>query len=249
MNPYDKAHRSLERPNFTKWQEDQPTINWARIELITLYAIVLLLGIICFAVRDASAQDINSLVPDASITTESDTIQKIEVAIAQIVETPSMDVPVIPMPPITDLSEYKSGAGQELFIYGMMTAMVERADRENFYCQKDLDAGYRPCSFGSIKPRDHYAKIWLADYNALQVKSRENLTALAKDAVKCLGGFEYWPNSGLCNKFATHELCERDFGASVDTIKILNDKYNASVQTIEQLKALVAKLSKKKGKR
>jgi hypothetical protein len=131
------------------------------------------------------------LIPNADITTESEEVAKIEGFVDQldIIEKPSMDWPILPMPDIDDLLKYESGSGQELFIYGMMTAMVEKADRENFYCQKDLDAGYKPCRFGSIKPRDHYAKAWLDAYNALQVKDRESLARLARGTICPEGSF------------------------------------------------------------
>lgn len=125
------------------------------------------------------------LIPNADITTESEEVAKIEGFVDQLekIESPSFPDYVNPEDPITNLEDFKSGSGQELFIYGMMTAMVERADRENLYCQKDLDAGYKPCRFGSIKPRDHYAKAWLDAYNSLQVKNKESLARLASGTI------------------------------------------------------------------
>jgi hypothetical protein len=166
----------------------------------------------------AQAQDINSLTPDASVSMELAT--KIEGFISQleVIEKPSTDWPTIPAPAIDDLSKYQSGSGQELFIYSMMTAMVERADRENFYCQKQLDAGYSPCYFKTIKPRDYYSTKWLADYNALQVKNLENVARLARDYVK----FEIWnTGSGLYNRWETWKVCEENFYSCNDENRIL----------------------------
>jgi len=177
--------------------------------LYCLYAyIALLVVFIAVVISDATAQDINSLTPDASVSMELAT--KIEGFISQLeaIEKPSTDWPTIPAPDLDDLSDTKSGSGQELFIYSMMTAMVERADRENFYCQKQLDAGYSPCYFKTIKPRDYYSTKWLADYNALQVKNLENVARLARDYVK----FEIWnTGSGLYNRWETWKVCEENF--------------------------------------
>lgn len=210
MNPINRAHRSLERnPNLYQANDlNQKDINrflfWFAGYVITLFIFT------AFVIYDANAQDINSLTPDASITTEM--AELIKPPLEQLKEVPPVDSwPVVPMPDIDDLSKYKSGSGQELFIYGMMTAMVERADRENAECQKQLDAGYKPCYFKTIKPRDHYAKIWLDDYNALQVKNKENLERLARDSVKCIGGFEIYSDSGLCSMFASHQEAEQNY--------------------------------------
>lgn len=152
------------------------------------------------------------LIPNADITTEL--AELIKPPLEQLKEVPPMEGwPIVPMPDIDDLSKYKSGSGQELFIYGMMTAMVERADRENAECQKQLEAGYKPCYFKTIKPRDHYAKIWLEDYNALQVKNKESLERLARESISsCPSGSTFVlmldENTAYCSFFSDKDQME-----------------------------------------
>lgn len=181
------------------------------------------------------------LIPNADITTESEEVAKIEGFVDQldVIERPSMDWPIVPMPPIDDLSNYKSGSGQELFIYGMMTAMVERADRENFYCQVDLDAGYKPCRFGSIKPRDHYAKAWLDAYNSLQVKNKESLARLASGTICPEGSFyatSFPDGSPLCAPAPSLQEME-------------NHRFSCAVTVSEYTIALDSLFTKKYGTR
>ncbi len=203
--------------------------------LYCLYAyIALLVVFIAFVISDATAQDINSLTPDASISMEL--APKIEGFISQLeqIEKPSTDWPTLPAPDIDDLSGTKSGSGQELFIYSMMTTMVERADRENFYCQKDLDAGHIPCRFKSIKPRDYYSTKWLADYNALQVKNTENVARLARESIK----FEIWnTGSGIFNRWESWIVCENNFYSCNDENRVLKAE-------IIKLQGIVADLIK-----
>jgi len=95
--------------------------------LYCLYAyIALLVVFIAFVISDATAQDINSLTPDASIK-ESDATQ-IQSIIDKI-ETPSMDVEITPEPPLLD---FNAPNYLELVYYRMITALVQRVDRENF---------------------------------------------------------------------------------------------------------------------
>lgn len=200
MNQFQKAHRSLERaPIYREQDLDEGAV---KRFLYALYAyIAILICLTAFFIFDASAQEIGELAPDDSIKTEL--APKIEGFISQLdqIDHPNMPSYIDPSDPISDLSQFASGPNKDLFIYGMMTAMVEKADRENYYCQIDLDAGYNPCRFGSIKPRDFHAKKWLEDYNALQVKSRSNLANLARASLNCIGGFEVYPDSGICSKY------------------------------------------------
>lgn len=175
--------------------------------LYCLYAyIALLVVFIAFFIADATAQDINTLKPDANIS-ESDATE-IQLIVNKI-ETPSMDVEVMPEPPLLD---FNAPNYLELVYYRMITALVQRVDRENFYCQEDLNAGIKPCRFKSIKARDYYVNIFKAQWES----EHPTTTGQALRAVKvvepaCPDGFEIYEGSGICNQFPTHVSAEQNY--------------------------------------
>lgn len=168
--------------------------------------VITLIIFTAFVIYDANAQDINSLTPDASIK-ESDA-EQIQLVINKI-ETPSMDGDVEPAPPLLD---FNAPNYLELVYYRMTTALVQRVDRENFYCQEDLNAGIKPCRFKSIKPRDYYVNIFKAQWES----EHPTTTGQALRAVKvvepaCPDGFEIYEGSGICNQFPSHVSAEQNY--------------------------------------
>lgn len=125
------------------------------------------------------------------------------------IEALSMDGEKEPALPLLDLNAPNY---LELVYYRMTTASVKRADRENFYCQKDLDAGVEPCRFKSIKARDHYVNIFKAQWELEHPTTvGEALRAVKVVEPACPGGFEIYEGSGICNQFPSHVSAEQNY--------------------------------------
>ena len=151
------------------------------------------------------AQDINTLKPDASIS-ESDATE-IQLIINKI-ETPSMDVEITPEPPLLD---FNAPNYLELVYYRMTTALVQRADRENYYGDIDEKAGY-PRRFGPKKARDYYVNIFKAQWELEHpTTTGEALRAVKVVEPACPDGFEIYEGSGICNQFPTHVSAEQNY--------------------------------------
>ena len=175
--------------------EDKHVKTFLRWLAIYIMAVVVL-TIVC--IYDAFAQDINSLIPDDSISTE-DVETRLESEIINqldLIEKPSMDVEIKPEPPLID---FNAPNYLEMVRYRMSIAMVDRAVREG-------------------KPTNYYLDIFNQAWEREHADNKQKALNALREAVPCPNGFEYWPNSRLCNQHATHELCERHYGASVDTI-------------------------------
>jgi len=146
----------------------------------------------------------NDLVPDTSISTEDVETRLESEIISQLnlIERPSMDVEIQPEPPAID---FNAPNYLEMVRYRMSIALVDRAVREG-------------------KPTNYYLNIFNQAWEREHTDNKEKALKAIKEAVPCPNGFEYWPNSRLCNQHPTHEICERHYGASQDTIYHLSKR-------------------------
>ena len=214
-----------------------------------------LILLLAFPIYTLQAQDTNSLEPNSSISTESADTVIIKTPTKQQAETPSISIYVKPQPPYISPDSFSPE-----FVANLIAGQLKNAVRLGLIppnvrlkrlvskrsAQEDLE-------FYSLSIMAHQRAIKEGkDVNFYidEIKAgRYSIERLKRDVEVCGTGFEFWPNSRMCNQYATHEICEQQKDAADLTVKILNDKYQASVSTIEQLKVLVAKLSKKKGKK
>jgi hypothetical protein len=143
--------------------------------------------ILLLFIDTATAQEINDLVPNNSIS-ESDATE-IQVVINKI-ETPSMDVEVMPEPAIIDTS---ASNYLELVYYRMVIALHDRALREG-------------------KAPDYYVNIFKAQWELEHpTTTGEALRAVKVVEPACPSGFEIYEGSGICNQFPTHVSAEQNY--------------------------------------
>jgi hypothetical protein len=109
--------------------------------------------------------------------------------ILDLVEHPSMDVEVRPAPASIDFS---ASNYLEMIHYKMIAALVIRASREG-------------------KPQNHYVDIFTAAWAREQVENKAKALQVIKEVVPCPNGFEIYPNTKICNEFATHQLTEENY--------------------------------------
>lgn len=121
-------------------------------------------------------------------------------------ETPSVNVEVLPMPPIDDLSD--SVAVSE----GLIKAYRERAIRENYWGDVDEAAGY-PRRFGPKKDEDYYVILYY------QAQARENAERLANLQS---GKVDQMLNDAL----AKEAEIRQHYGYAKDTIKDFEKQIN-----------------------
>lgn len=142
------------------------------------------------------------------------------------IETVEWPTEILPMPPVVDMS---ASGYLELVKYSMSTALVERADRENYWGDVDEKAGY-PRRFGPTKPRDYYVKIFLAkwDEEHKTVKDNGKITVvpavLAVRASLCPEGQYYvtdFPDGKpLCSPYGTQKQAEEGrYACSIDVFQ------------------------------
>jgi hypothetical protein len=139
------------------------------------------LAIIIVTLKLANAQDINSLIPDTSISTESIPQISDDGIVQYILETPSMDIAIQPEPkPITfPLSSEQLSKLEQ--------AWIQRAIRE----------GKEPLFY-----------VKLAEQEKSQ---KELVKKIARDQATCGTGFEIYPDSGICSKFGGHVEAEQNY--------------------------------------
>lgn len=211
--------------------------------------------LLIFPIYTSQAQDINDLIPNDSITTDSPEVVIIKTPTKQQAETPSTDVVVIPQPPYFDYNNLSPEFVRNLKAGQLKNAtrlglLPEARELKFFTTPRSAQEDLELYSFTlTLHQRAIAAGLDVNHYIEGVKSGIYSLSRLKRDVEVCGTGFEFWPNSRMCNQYATHEICEQQKDAADLTVKILNDKYQASVSTIEQLKVLVAKLSKKKGKK
>ena len=134
---------------------------------------------------------INDLVPNTDISTEDDHLQIINIIEKnQRVETPSMDVEIMPEPVLID---FQAPNYLELVYYKMVIALHDRALREG-------------------KAPDYYVNIFKAQWESEHpTTSGEALRALKVVDPTCPDGFEIYQGSGICNQFPTHVSAEQNY--------------------------------------
>lgn len=183
------------------------------------------------------------------------------------IETPSMDVPVQPMPPYAIPGEFspefvanlKAGQLKNMIRLGWIkpgeTIKLLASKRS---AQEDLE-------FYSFSVTMHHRAISEGkpgDFYVVGVKNKTiSFDKLKRDIEVCGINFEIYDGSGLCSIWRDHQQAEQHYRASLDTIKEKDDRlkmllevnndiinrYEASVRTIQQLQAQIKKL--KKGRR
>lgn len=215
-----------------------------------------LILLLAFPIYTLQAQDINSLEPNSSISTESPDVVVIKTPnIGQTLESVNPEIwPVAkPMGPLLDINSPEFQAERKKTL---LKIMLDRG-----LLPRGIELKFIPSARSAQEDLEYYSLCLFAHQRAIkegkdvnfyldEIKAgRYSIARLKRDVEVCGTGFEFWPNSRMCNQYATHEICEQQKDAADLTVKILNDKYQASVSTIEQLKVLVAKLSKKKGKK
>jgi len=195
-----------------------------------------IIPIILLSTKLALALPTEGLMPNASVT-EDDAVQ-IQYIIDQIykIERPNDaylggQADSAPAPIDTGAPNYL-----ELVKYGMVTALIERADRENYWGDVDEKAGY-PRRFGATKARDYYVNIFLRQWELEQVQnSFDALRAVKSVEPSCPDGFEVWgTGTGICNKWSSHFICENNF----DSCSLNN--YQLRVENAELKRQLMMK--------
>lgn len=211
--------------------------------------------LLAFPIYALQAQDISTLVPDNSISTESKGIFVYPIPKGQVSDNPAFNAEIKPQGPnynVNDLPlefvrNLKAGQLANAIRLGWFPANVDlRMLASKRSAQEDLE-------FYSLSIKAHQRAITEGkDVNFYidEIKAgRYSVARLKRDVEVCGTGFEFWPNSKMCNQYPTHEICEQQKDAADLTVKILQGKLESATKTIEQLNILIAKLSKKKGNR
>lgn len=143
------------------------------------------------------------------------------------VETVAFPTEILPMPPIID----QNAPGYlDRVKTSMTSALFERADRENYWCQVDIDAGYTPCRFKSIKPHDYYVKIFNAAWDKEHAPVVDNGKTTLVPAVLALrsslcpeGQFyvtDFPDGKPLCSPYGTKQEAEDGrYSCSIDVFQ------------------------------
>ena len=214
-----------------------------------------LILLLVFPIYILQAQDINSLEPDSSISTESPETVIIKTPTKAEAGAPSTHVYVKPQPPYLTPGEFSPEFVANLIAGQLKTAIAKgllppSTELKRLVSKRSAQEDLELYSLSIMAHQRAIKEGKDVNFYLDEIKAgRYSLARLKRDVEVCGTGFEFWPNSKMCNQYPTHEICEQQKDAADLTVEVLNGKYKASVATIEQLKALVAKLSKKKGKK
>jgi hypothetical protein len=173
---------------------DNTDIDDKHVRTFLRWLAVYIMAVVAFTtlcIYEAFAQDINSLIPNTDITTESDHLQIIQIIEKnEAVQTPSMDVDVIPIPVAIDSSAPNY---LEMVYYRMVSALHIRAVREG-------------------KAPDYYINIFKAQWESEHpTTAGEALRAVRVVEPACPDGFEIYEGSGICNQFPSHVSAEQNY--------------------------------------
>lgn len=186
--------------------------------LYCLYAyIALLVVFIAFVISDANAQDINDLIPNNSISTESPEIVVVKTPTEQEAESPSMNVYVKPQPPYISpdslspefVANLIAGQLKNAVARGILPANIEiKRFTGKRSAQEDLE-------FYALSIMLHQRAIKEGrdvNYYLDQVKAKKiPLARLKRDIDLCGLGFEIYPDSNICSEFKDHQETEQHY--------------------------------------
>lgn len=208
MNTIDKAHRSLERYSYRAYQEEisQSDIRKAKF-VIFLYCLCLIIVTICLII-DAQAQDINSLEPDSSISTDSPDVVIIKTPTKAEAERPSTNIVVIPQTPYLDYNNFSPE-----FVFNLKAGQLKNATRlgllpearelKFFTTPRSAQEDLELYSFTIFLHQRAIKEGRDVNFYIEEVKAgRIPIARLKKDVEVCGTGFEIYPDSGLCNEFS-----------------------------------------------
>ena len=192
-------------------------------------AILVCLGLIFGILKVANAQDINSLEPNSSITTESPDVVIIKTPTKQQAETPSTDIVIIPQTPYLDYNNLSPEfvrnlkAGQ-LANFIKINKLAKDVELRMFASRRSAQEDLALYSL-SITLHQRAIKEGIdINYYLDQVKAGKiSLARLKKDVDSCGTGFLLYPdtNPNKCSKSSSWLEAERAHDAAGDTIDIL----------------------------
>lgn len=152
-------------------------------------AIAICVGLIFGTLKLALAQSTEDLIPNTDVT-EADAVEGLQLPMHDVgsifsgasgLESPSMDIPILPEPSLITFPLSKSQLSQ------LEQAWIQRAMRE----------GKEPL---------YYVKI-----ASQEKAQKELVSRIARDQVMCGSGFEIYPDSQICNKFGSHVEAEQNY--------------------------------------
>lgn len=186
---------------------------------IHLYiAILACIAIIAGTLKIANAQDINSLEPDASITTDSPEVVIIKTPSKQEIERPSAEgIVIIPMPPYLDSSNLTPE-----FVFNLKAGQLKNATRlgllpearelKFFTTPRSAQEDLELYSFTIFLHQRAIKEGKDVNFYIEEVKAgRIPIARLKKDVELCGIGFEIYPDSGLCSQFKDHQETEQHY--------------------------------------
>ena len=186
--------------------------------------------ILLLFIDTAIAQEINDLIPNDSISTESPEVYVIKTPTEQEEESPAwQSVFVAPMGPNLDYnsSEFQAERKKTLLKIMLDRKLLPRDVELEFFAsrrsaQEDLEF-YSLCLIlhqRAIKEGKD-VNFYLEEVKAERIELRK----LQRDVAICGTGFEIFEGSGICNAFPTHEQAEQNYYACGETLNREINKY------------------------
>lgn len=199
------------------------------------------------AMAEVSTED---LIPDDSITTESEGIYIYPAPKEQAVETPNMDVEIQPAPPLLDYNNFPTEKVATLkaleLAWHIKKGLISADAKLRFLGSKrDVHEDLKLYS-DSIKWHvraiqagldvNHFIEYIKAGKTPEEQSAR--MAVLVRDAELCGYGFAlYADNNEKCSRFPDQLTAERHYRASLDTI----DERDATISWLNSINADLAK--------
>lgn len=179
--------------------------------------VITLIIFTAFVIYDASAQDINSLTPDSLISTESPDVVVIKTPTKQQAETPSTDIVIIPQTPYLDYNNLSPEFVRNLKAGQLKNAtrlglLPEARELKFFTTPRSAQEDLELYSFTIFLHQRAIKEGKDVNFYIQEVKEgRIPIARLKRDVEVCGTGFEIYPNTGICNEFATHQETEQHY--------------------------------------
>ena len=228
MKAIDRAHKEVERRQYQNYVEDLSESEIRKtIFMIGAYILCLMVAT-ALAIYDASAQEINDLIPNDSISTESPEVVTIKTPAMHEVgsvfsgssgtETPNGLYGVgLPMPAYGDYNNFSAEK-----IASIKAGQLANAIKKGWY-KSGMELRFLASKRSAQEDLILYSDTITAHQRAIkegkdvnfyidEIKAgRYSVARLRRDVEICGTGFEIYPDSGICNEFVTHQATEQNY--------------------------------------